>query len=149
MIKQLKKNDKPKQITMSILESKKLSILAVDDNQMNLIIMKSMFKTSDYDVHYANCGKMAIDMAHQKHPDLILLDIIMPDLSGFEVCRILKKEEYFKEVPVIFTSASDDLDFKLQGVEAGGVDFVTKPFRKEEILQCIKIHFDLKQTHAQ
>jgi len=100
---------------MNSIEPKKLSILAVDDNQMNLILMKSMFKTSDYDVYYADCGKKAIEMARQNHPDMILLDIVMPDLSGFEVCRILKEEEDFKEVPVIFITAADDLDFMLKG----------------------------------
>jgi len=134
---------------MNSIEPKKLSILAVDDNQMNLILMKSMFKTSDYDVYYADCGKKAIEMARQNHPDMILLDIVMPDLSGFEVCRILKEEEDFKEVPVIFITAADDLDFMLKGFEAGGVDFLTKPFRKEEILIRIKTHLDLKQTRAQ
>jgi len=134
---------------MNELESQKLSILAVDDNQMNLIVMKNMFKSSAYEVYYADCGQKAIDLAREKHPDMILLDVVMPDMSGFEVCRLLKEEEYFKTIPVIFITAADDLEFIISGFEAGGVDYVTKPFRKEEIMLRIKTHFDLKLTRDQ
>lgn len=126
-----------------------LRILAVDDNQMNLMVMQSMFKYQNYEVHYADCGEKAIEMARSLKPDMILLDVVMPDLSGFEVCRILKEEDYFKDIPVIFITASDDIEFIINGFEVGGVDYITKPFRKEEIMLRIKTHFDLKLTRDQ
>jgi len=134
---------------MNDFVAKRPSILAVDDNQMNLMVMKNMFKSSEYEVYYADCGQKAIDVAREKHPDMILLDVVMPDMSGFEVCRILKEEEYFQSVPVIFITAADDLEYIINGFEAGGVDYVTKPFRKEEIMLRIKTHFDLKLTRDQ
>ena len=126
-----------------------LRILAVDDNQMNLMVMKSMFKNQNYEVHYADCGEKAIEMARSLKPDMILLDVVMPDLSGFEVCRTLKEEAYFKDIPVIFITAADDIEFIINGFEVGGVDYITKPFRKEEIMLRIKTHFDLKLTRDQ
>ncbi|HZL09741.1 MAG TPA: hybrid sensor histidine kinase/response regulator [Prolixibacteraceae bacterium] len=127
----------------------KLSILAVDDNQMNLMVMKSMFKNLEYEVFYADCGQGAIDMARDLHPDMILLDVVMPDISGFDVCRTLKEDNYFKDVPVIFITAADEIEFIINGFEAGGVDYVVKPFRKEDILLRIKTHFELKLTRDQ
>lgn len=127
----------------------KLSILAVDDNQMNLMVMKSMFKNLEYEVFYADCGQEAIDMARDLHPDMILLDVVMPDISGFDVCRILKEDDYFKDIPVIFITAADEIEFIINGFEAGGVDYVVKPFRKEDILLRIKTHFELKLTRDQ
>ncbi|MBV5312319.1 MAG: hybrid sensor histidine kinase/response regulator [Prolixibacteraceae bacterium] len=131
---------------MSEPKTDKLSILAVDDNQMNLMVMRSMFKYQEYQVYYADCGKMAIEMAREYRPDMILLDVVMPDMSGFEVCRILKEDDYFKDIPVLFITAADEIEFIINGFEAGGVDYVTKPFRKEEIMLRIKTHFELKLT---
>lgn len=130
-------------------KSERLSILAVDDNQMNLLVMRSMFKYQDYKLYYADCGKLAIEMARQIKPDMILLDVVMPDISGFEVCRILKEEEAFKEVPVLFITAADEIEFIIKGFEAGGVDYITKPFRMEEIMLRIKTHFQYKLTRDQ
>lgn len=126
-----------------------LQILAVDDNQMNLMVMRSMFKYQNYRVHYADCGEKAIEMARSLKPDMILLDVVMPDLSGFEVCRILKKEEYFKDIPIIFITAADEIEFIINGFESGGADYITKPFRREEIMLRIKTHFELKLTRDQ
>lgn len=123
--------------------------MAVDDNEMNLMVMKNMFRQEKYRVHYANCGRMALDMARELKPDMILLDVVMPDLSGFEVCRLLKLEDCFVDVPVIFITAADEIEFIINGFEAGGVDYLTKPFRKEEILLRIKNHLELKLTRDQ
>jgi len=113
------------------------------------MVMRSMFKYQNYQVHYADCGEKALEMARQLRPDMILLDVVMPDLSGFEVCRILKEEDYFKDIPVIFITAADEIEFIINGFEAGGVDYITKPFRKEEIMLRIKTHFELKLTRDQ
>jgi two-component system sensor histidine kinase/response regulator len=130
-------------------KSERLSILAVDDNQMNLLVMRSMFKYQEYKLYYADCGQMAIEMARQLHPDMILLDVVMPDISGFEVCRILKEDEAFNEVPILFITAADEIEFIIKGFEAGGVDYITKPFRFEEIMLRIKTHFQYKLTRDQ
>lgn len=134
---------------MNELKTSKLSILVVDDNPMNLMVMKSMFMNLEYQVYFADCGQKALDMARELLPEMILLDVIMPDISGFEVCRILKREDYFQEVPIIFITAADEIEFKIEGFDAGGVDYITKPFRKEEIMLRIKTHFKLKLTHDQ
>jgi two-component system sensor histidine kinase/response regulator len=130
-------------------KSERLTILAVDDNQMNLLVMRSMFKYQEYKLYYADCGKLAIEMARQLKPDMILLDVVMPDISGFEVCRILKEEDAFKEVPIIFITAADEIEFIIKGFEAGGVDYITKPFRIEEIMLRIRTHFQYKLTRDQ
>ena len=128
------------------MKSEKLRILTVEDNHLNLMVMKSMFNFQDYEVHFATCGEAALDMARKYLPDLILLDVVMPDISGFEVCRILKQEQSFKDTSVIFISAASEIDFIIQAFEAGGVDFISKPFRKEEILHRIKKHIGHKLT---
>lgn len=134
---------------MSEMKSEKLRILIVDDNHLNLIVTKNMFDFREYDVHFAECGEAALEMARKYMPHLILLDVVMPDLSGFEVCRLLKQDDSLKNSTVIFISAADEIDFKIQAFEAVGVDFITKPFRKEEILQRIKIHIGHTPTEVQ
>jgi len=104
-------------------------------------VMKHMFNFNEYDVHFAECGEAALEMARKYSPQLILLDVVMPDISGFEVCRRLKQDDDLKDSSVIFISAANEIDFKIQAFETGGVDFITKPFRKEEIIQRIKIQF--------
>lgn len=125
---------------MSEVKPEKLRILIVDDNHLNLMVMKHMFNFNEYDVHFAECGEAALEMARKFSPHLILLDVVMPDLSGFEVCSRLKQDDNLKDSSVIFISAANEIDFKIQAFETGGVDFITKPFRKEEILQRIKKH---------
>jgi len=134
---------------MNKLKSERLSILAVDDNQMNLLVMRSMFKYQEYKLYYADCGQLAIEMARQLRPDMILLDVVMPDMSGFEVCRILKEEEAFSDVPILFITAAEEIEFIIKGFEAGGVDYITKPFRIEEIMLRIRTHFQYKITRDQ
>ena len=131
---------------MSGMKSEKLRILTVDDNHLNLMVMKNMFNFQDYEVHFAECGMAALDMARKYSPHFILLDVVMPDISGFEVCRILKQDQSFKDTSVVFISAASEIDFIIQAFEAGGIDFISKPFRKEEILDRIKKHIGHKLT---
>jgi len=126
---------------------RKLKILAVDDNEMILRVMKQMFRDGDYDVSFASGGIPALQLAREILPDMILLDVIMPDMNGFDVCRTLKEEDYFKEIPVIFITAAEEIESLINGFKAGGVDYVIKPFRKEELIMRIRTHFDLKITH--
>ena len=134
---------------MSERKTEGLSILAVDDNEMNLVILKNMFRQEKYRVHYASSGRMALDMARELHPDMILLDVFMHDIGGFEVCRQLKQEDCFRNIPVIFITAADESDFQNSGFEAGGADYITKPFRKEELLLRIRKHFGAESAGDQ
>ncbi len=134
---------------MSKMKSEKIRILTVDDNYLNLMVMKHLFNFQDYDVHFADCGEAALEMARKYLPHLILLDVVMPDINGFEVCRILKQDDNFKDTKVIFITAANEIDFMIQAFEAGGIDFITKPFRKEEILLRIKKDMELKLTADQ
>jgi len=131
---------------MGGITTEKLRILIVDDNHLNLMGMKHLFNFQEYDVHFAECGEAALNMARKYIPHLILMDVVMPDISGFEVCRTLKKDPVFDETSIIFTSAANEIDFIIQAFEAGGVDFISKPFRKEEFLLRIKKHIGHKQT---
>lgn len=131
------------------MNSEKLRILIVDDNHLNLMVMKHMFDFRVYEVHFAECGEAALEMARKYSPHLILLDVVMPDISGFDVCRMLKQDDDLKNSSVIFISAAHEIDFKIQAFESGGVDFITKPFRKEEILQRVKMHIGHKLTPVQ
>ena len=131
---------------MSDMKSEKLRILTVDDNHLNLMVMKNMFSFQDYEVHFAECGEAALNMARKYSPHLILLDVVMPDISGFEVCRILKQEKSFQDTSVVFISAASEIDFIIQAFEAGGVDFISKPFRKEEMLLRITKHIGHQLT---
>ncbi|MFY9150886.1 MAG: hybrid sensor histidine kinase/response regulator [Prolixibacteraceae bacterium] len=134
---------------MSHLKSEKLRILTVDDNHLNLMVMKGLFNFQEYDVHFAECGEAALNMARKYLPHLILLDVVMPDISGFEVCRTLKQDPAFNNTSVIFITAASEIDFIIQAFEAGGVDLISKPFRKEELLFRLKKHIESKRTPVQ
>lgn len=134
---------------MSLFKSEKLRILTVDDNHLNLMVMKNLFNFQEYEVHFATCGEAALTMARKYLPHLIILDVVMPDISGFEVCRILKQDQRFQDTSVIFVTAANEIDFIIQAFEAGGVDLITKPFRKEELLIRLKKHIESKRTPVQ
>lgn len=116
-------------------------VLIVDDNPANVDILLELL--SDYDVRVVLDGRSALDAVSEELPDLILLDITMPGMSGFEVCEKLKASSRTKEVPVIFLSASDDDASILHGFDIGGVDYITKPYRSKEVLARVKTHLQL------
>jgi DNA-binding response OmpR family regulator len=102
-----------------------------------------------YEVFPSLSGKAALKGIETALPDLILLDIRMPDMDGFEVCQRLKMNEHAKEIPVIFISALDELSDKVRGFEVGGVDYITKPFQLEEVLARVKTHLTLRHLQEQ
>ena len=108
------------------MEKKK--ILFVDDEPMIVKIMKSRLEANDYVVYTALSGKEALDMALEQHPDLILLDILMPDLNGYEVCGRLKSDPRTKEIPVIMFTALQEAECKQQSEDMGAVEIIRKPF---------------------
>lgn len=123
---------------------KKAFILIVDDTRENLQVLGNILREHDYKIALANNGREALEIVNKKLPDLILLDVMMPELDGFEVCRRLKGNEHTKEVPVIFLTAKTEVDDIVTGFRIGGVDYITKPFNHEELLIRVKTHIDLK-----
>lgn len=124
-------------------------ILLVDDNPDNLRLLASILETRGYKVRKTISGKMALQAARRKVPDLILLDINMPELNGYDVCRQLKAAEITRNIPIIFISALDQLGDKLQAFELGGVDYITKPFQELEVLARVKMQLLLLQQRRQ
>lgn len=123
-------------------------VLIVDDQPANLKVLSEILKGMGYKVRPALNGRTALSAAEHDPPDLILLDIMMPDMDGFEVCRHLKEHGALKHIPVIFISALDDINDKIRGFQAGGVDYITKPFQTEEVLARVGTHLRLEQyTH--
>lgn len=113
-------------------------VLIVDDDPANIDLLYGILKEQLYDVRVANSGRMALANVRSSLPDLILLDINMPQMSGYEVCQQLKADPNSKEVPVIFISASDETIDKVRAFSVGGVDYVTKPFQTEEVVARIE-----------
>ena len=128
--------------------TEKFTILAVDDTPENLDVVKGILG-SDYIVKAATSGPMALKIAEKQPPDLILLDIMMPDMDGYEVCRRLKENELTKDVPVIFLTAMDQTTDEAQGFELGAADYMTKPVNPPILKARIATHLALKSSMDQ
>ncbi|MCM1984950.1 response regulator [Lyngbya confervoides] len=123
-------------------------VLIVDDNPTNLAVLSQVLKGKGYKVRVAIDGESAVAQAHADPPDLILLDIQMPGIDGFETCKQLKASPMTSEIPVIFITAATTVDSKVKGLSLGAVDYVTKPFQHEEVLARVKVHLQLRYlTH--
>ena len=119
-------------------------ILIVDDNPMNLKVLSTAIKDQrDWTILVATDGESAIEQAQYARPDLILLDVMMPGIDGFETCQRLKKQAETQMVPIIFMTALSDTENKVYGLEIGAVDYITKPFQKEEVISRISLHLKL------
>ena len=127
-------------------DSKQNDILIVDDMPDNLSLLMQMLTEHGYRVRPVLNGKLALQVVQNSLPDLILLDILMPGIDGYEVCRRLKAEEHTRDIPIIFISALDDTMDKVKAFELGGVDYITKPFQEKEVLARVKTHLDLRQA---
>lgn len=124
-------------------------ILVVDDTPANLKLLTTLLSSSGYKVRPASSGTIALRSVEVKLPDLVLLDIRMPEIDGFEVCKKLKESERSRNVPVIFISAMDDVQDKVRAFEAGGIDYVTKPFEPEEVLARVNTHITLTKLQKE
>jgi len=124
-------------------------ILLVDDNAQNLKVLYETLVMTGHKLLVANSGQKALTILDDTPVDLILLDIMMPDMDGFEVCERFKAEEKNKDVPVIFLSALDDLDAKVRGFEVGAVDYITKPFQAPEVIARVRTHLRLRHLEWQ
>jgi len=131
------------------MNNTEMTILIVDDQPNNLRFLNKILTQAGYKVQKAISGKLAISAAQANPPDLILLDIMMPDLTGYQVCKILKESEKTKEIPILFLSILDTSQDKVNGFNVGGADYITKPFQVEEILARIHHHLTLQKLQKQ
>jgi two-component system sensor histidine kinase/response regulator len=124
-------------------------ILVVDDAPANLQVISGLLKGHGYRVRLSPSGKLALHAARQEPPDLILLDVNMPELSGYEVAEELKKDPALRDIPIIFLSALQDTVDKVRAFAAGAVDYVTKPFQFEEVEARVRTHLSLRRLQAE
>lgn len=119
-------------------------ILIVDDNPTNLSVLAHALKGAGFSVRIATDGQTAIEQIQDELPELILLDVQMPGIDGFETCHLLKKNPLTKDIPIIFMTALADVKSKIKGLSLGAVDYITKPFEQEEVLLRVGIHLKLR-----
>jgi len=125
------------------------SVLIVDDTIDTLRLLSDLLSEHGYDVRAVTNGRQALEAVERDPPDLILLDIGLPELDGYEVCRRLRASERSRDVPVIFITALSETGDKVRAFETGGVDYVTKPFQVEEVLSRVKAHVALRRAQAE
>lgn len=124
-------------------------ILIVDDLTDNLHLLSKILTRQGYEVQAVGNGRLAITAVQAQTPDLILLDICMPEMDGYEVCQQLKQDPQTQDIPVIFISALDELGDKVKAFKAGGVDYITKPFQIAEVVVRVKTHMTLRHLQQQ
>ena len=125
------------------------SILVVDDTPANLQVLAGMLKDRGYKVRPVLSGKLALVAARRDPPDLILLDINMPEMNGYEVCEHLKADDRLKGIPIIFISALTESLDKVKAFAIGGVDYITKPFQMEELHARVETHLKLRRLQIE
>jgi diguanylate cyclase (GGDEF)-like protein len=120
-------------------------ILIVDDIPVSIKVLGELLK-EDYEILVATSGRKAIEIALKNQPDLILMDVVMPDMDGLETCRQLKESVQTADIPVIFLTAMSESTDVIKGFEAGGQDYIVKPFNKTEVIARVKNHVELKKS---
>ena len=123
------------------------TILVVDDTPSNLQVLFTYLENAGFTVLLAQNGQRALQIIESIIPDLILLDILMPGMDGFERCDLLKSRESTKEIPIIFLTALSETTHKIKGLAMGGVDYITKPIEQQEVIARIKTHLALRHFH--
>ncbi len=132
-----------------MLAHQKEQIFIVDDQPANIKVLSNFLTAAGFEVLIAKSGEKAIQQLQKASPDLILLDVMLPGIDGFETCRRLKADASTREIPVIFMTALSDTVDKVQGLTVGGLDYITKPFQQEEVLARIRNQLSLVQLRAQ
>ncbi len=132
-----------------MVTAQKNSILVVDDNPNNIRVLFEVLHGAGFKVSVVKSGELALQNLRFIQPDLILLDIMMPGLDGFETCRRLKADASTKDIPVIFMTVLSDVQNKVKGLQAGAVDYITKPIQVEEVLARVNVHLELRNTQIQ
>ncbi len=131
------------------MDDNRPTILIVDDDATHLMVLESMLKKEGYRTLCAGNGREAIDTARLEKPDLILMDIMMPEIDGFQACRLLQQDSLTTDIPVIFLSILDAVDSKVKAFDIGAVDYVGKPFHKAEVLARVRLHLKLRLSRFQ
>ncbi len=129
------------------MESRPPRILAVDDNKQNLDILRKTLTTAMYEVIAATDGPTALSLIETAQPDLVLLDVMMPGMSGYEVCERIRANEASRLLPVVMLTALSDVADRIRGIEAGADEFLSKPFNREELLTRVKSLLRIKTLH--
>jgi DNA-binding response OmpR family regulator len=124
-------------------------VLIVDDNPANVQVLGGILKEAGYLVSVVRSGAQALSWVEQGVPDLVLLDVMMPGMDGYETCRRLKVMDKMKPIPIIFLTARAETEDVVLGFEVGGVDYVTKPFQAAELLARIRTHLELKRAREE
>ena len=124
--------------------NKQSLVLVVDDNQQNLKVLGNTLRENAISPAIAKSGAGALAFVKKKLPDLILLDVMMPEMDGFEVCKRLKQDVATKDIPIIFLTAKTEVENIIEGLELGAVDYVTKPFNSKELIKRVNTHLELK-----
>ncbi|THB71182.1 MAG: response regulator [Desulfobulbaceae bacterium] len=125
------------------------SILVVDDQPANLQVLLKFLQENNFQVYVADSGKRTLSVLENLEPDLILLDVMMPEMDGFETCKQIKNVEKWKDIPIIFMTALDDIEDKLTGFDSGGVDYIPKPFKQAEVLARVTTHIKLRRREKE
>ena len=124
----------------------KLRILIVDDDPMNIQLLTKALQAT-YDICIATNGFDAIDQVKETSPDLLILDVMMPDLSGFDVCKIIKSEEAYADIPILFLTAMGTIESEITGLKLGGIDYLTKPVKIDLLELRVRNHIELKRRN--
>ncbi|MEQ8189134.1 MAG: response regulator, partial [Candidatus Eremiobacterota bacterium] len=120
-------------------------VLIVDDVPKNIQLLGNILNNEGYDIIIAENGKEALERISDVLPDIILLDIMMPEMDGYETCKILKENDRTRDIPVIFLTAKTEMEDIVKGFNAGSVDYITKPFNSTELMARVKTHITLKK----
>ncbi|MEG3437817.1 diguanylate cyclase [Pannus brasiliensis CCIBt3594] len=134
---------------MESFSPERFSLLIVDDIGHNLQLLETILERAKYRVVRATNGERALEQIERKAPDLILLDLMMPGMDGLQVCRILKADDRYREIPIIFLTANNESKNLIEAFQSGAVDYITKPFNVLELLARVKTHLELKHAKDQ
>ena len=136
-------NDEPAMAHLPIASASRPKLLVVDDQPINIQVLYQLF-AADCQVFMATNGAQALQVCRDKRPDLVLLDVVMPGMDGYEVCRQLKADETLRHIPVIFVTAHDDPEQETMGLDLGAVDFIAKPVNPKVVQARVKTQLTLK-----
>lgn len=120
-------------------------VLIVDNDEISRQRLQQILATQNYHIEQTDSGESALSLTEKDPPDIILLDVVLPGQNGFEVCRRIKEKEKFKMIPIIFITALEETINKVQAFNAGGSDYITKPFRRTEVLARVKAHLKIRR----
>jgi len=144
-----KSESEPNLLEEELSKDDKAQIMIVDDDPLIRELLAEMLRNYGYQVQSASSGQMALSLLADEEPELILLDVKMPEMGGYEVCSCIKSIEKNRMTPIIFISALDYATDKVKGFKAGGVDYITKPFQLAEVLVRIETHISLRRLQKQ